>query len=100
MAGVGRRQFSGAELQDSHPNRDEHAGPVVGTQCVVGFVQDLSGGLTQLGTALENDLGYHHEEGRGDPLAGDVRHHQAQVILIDQEEVVEIAAHFLVSPMR
>ena len=37
----------------------------------------------------------HHEQCGGHALAGDVRHDQAKVIVIDQEEIVEIAADLL-----
>ena len=92
---VGRNQLACGYLQDAQPYGDEHALLVVGADGFVGLLQDLRRALAQHGAALQDDLGYHHEQGRRDALAGHVGHDQSEMVLIDKEEVVEVAAHLL-----
>ena len=92
VARVCRREFSGADLQDSDPDRDEHLHSVVGTQRLVRLCQDLARVPAEHRAALDYDLRDHHEQRRGDSLAADIRDHHAQMILINKEEIVEIAA--------
>ena len=44
---------------------------------------------------FDQRLGNHHKQCGGDSLAGDIRDDQRQMIIINQEEIVEIAADFL-----
>ena len=92
VAGVGRRDLSGRDLQDSQPDRDEHLDLIAGAQCLVGLLQNLGRRPSQHGAALQNHFGNHHEQSRRNALAAHVRHDHAQMILVDQEEVIEIAA--------
>ena len=90
VAGVGGPDDACADFEDADPDSDEHFQLVVPADGVVGLFQDLGGGDAQHGVVLEDHLGDHHEEGGGDALAGDVRDAEAEVVVVDQEEIVKI----------
>ena len=56
MAGAGRGEFAGGDLQNAEPDRDEHILLVVGTNGVVGGGQDIGRGAAQHGAVLQDDL--------------------------------------------
>ncbi len=95
VTAVGICELAGGDLEDSEPDGDEHLFRVVRADGRVGLGQDLARGDAEHRTALDDDLGGHHEEGGRDAFAGDVGHNEAEVIVVDQEVVVEVAADFL-----
>ena len=95
VSGVGGDHLAGVHIQDAEPDRDKHLGRVVFTDPLVHLPEHLRRMDAGLGRIVDHDAGHHHEEGGRDSLSRDVRHHEAKVILIDQEEVVEVAAHLL-----
>ena len=94
MARVRGRDRTGADLQNTRPDRHEHILLITGADGFVGLDQNISGALSQHGAALEDDLGNHHEQGRRYTLAADIRHDHTQVVGVDQEEIIEITADF------
>ena len=58
-------------------------------------MQDACRGHAHHGHALQDDLACHHEQRRRNALAGYVRNDHAQVVVVDEEVVVEVAAHLL-----
>ena len=42
---------------------------------------------------FDQSLRNHHKERRRNPLAGDIRHHKSDPVIINLEEIVEISAH-------
>lgn len=68
---------------------------VVFAQLIVDLFQRHLGRDTGLDGVFQKRLGDHHEHRRGHALAGYVRHHQRQVVVVDQEEVVKVAADLL-----
>ena len=95
MARIGGHQPARGELQYAQPHGDEHLRLVVGADRLVGPGEDLRRGIAQHGHALQYDLGRHHEQRRGDALAGNVCYDQRQMVVVRKEEVVEVSAHFL-----
>ena len=95
MARVGRLQFPGPQVQDAEPDGHEHLLLVILADPVVRRLQDFPRAHTGHRDILDHDLGGHHEQRRGNALAAHVRHDQRQMVVIDQEEVVEVAAYFL-----
>ena len=95
MPRVRSRDLAGAQVAHAEPGRDEHVLAVVRADLLVHRAEGLGRAGPAEHIVLHKDLGDHHEQRRGHALARDVRHHQAQVIVIDQEEVIEIAADLL-----
>ena len=96
MAGVGRSQFAGGDLQDPHPQRHKHLGGVVVHHLFVDRLEDLCRVVAPaLGPVVDHDLRGHHEHGRGDALAGHVRDDERQVIPVDHIVIVEVAPQLL-----
>ena len=95
VARVGGGQPAGGQFEDTHPHRDEHLRFVVGTDRIISPFQDLRRRIAHHRHALQDDLARHHEQRSGYTLAGHIRDHHAQVIVVDQEVVVEVAAHLL-----
>ena len=92
---VGVNQFAGSQIQHPKPHRNEHAGFVVLAQAVVRSSKHLVGREILAQELVQQSLDAHHEQRCRYALAGYVGYYHAAVILIYQEEVVEVAAHFL-----
>ena len=95
MPGIGRRDLSRGDLHNTQPDGDEHLDLITGAEGFIGLVEDLCRGLSEHGAALQNDLGNHHEQGCRNAFPADIRHDHAQMIIVDQEEVVEITPDLL-----
>ena len=95
MACVGTDHFACGQAKLAQPHGDKHLRIVVFTELVVDPLQDFLGRQAQVGCTLDKGLGDHHEHGCGNALAGHIRHHHNQVVVIHQEEVVEVAAYLL-----
>ena len=93
MAGIRGNQSACGQFQHSHPGRDKHFLIVVGADRVIGPGQDLRGRLAKHRAALQYDLGGHHKERGGYPFPGDVCHHQAQMVIVYQEEIVKVSSN-------
>ena len=95
VAGVGGHALAGGELDDGQPDGDEHFSFVALHELAVDILQGPAGGIAALEAVADENLGDHHEEGGGDALAGDVGHDQGDVVVVDQEEIIEVAADLL-----
>ena len=95
VAGVGCRQHAGLQIEHAQPHCDEHLLAVVAADLGVDRLEDLVRAAAGHGAGLQQDLRGHHEQRRGDALAGYVGHDKAEMILVDQEKVVKVAADLL-----
>ena len=95
MAGVGRNALSGIQVQDADPYRDEQIRFIAVTELIVDVVENLRRRVSHQRPVLDQNLGNDHEQRRRYALSGYIRHDHGQMGIIHQEEVVEIAAHFL-----
>ena len=93
MTGVGTYHLARRQLQDTQPYRDEHFLRVMLTNTLINHTKHLSGRSVIMDRELiQEDLGDHHKQRRGNALTGYIGDHNAEMILIDQEEIIEIAA--------
>ena len=92
---AGGGEDAGTHFEDAEPGGDEHVVGVALAHGPVDVLEDLARGAAVLCPVLEDDLGDHHEQGGRDPFPGDVRHDECQMVIVDEEEVVEVAADFL-----
>ena len=95
MPGVGGEAPARGDLDHRKPYGDEELRLVALAQLLIDVFQYLRGALAELGAVFDQGLRDHHEQRRGHALAGNVRHHKAQVIVVHQEKVVKIAADLL-----
>ena len=96
VSGVGRLQFSGRELKDTEPHRDEKFRLVALADAVIDAFQNRGGrGVFQKGEIVDQDLGGHHKESSRNAFAGDISHDEAEMVVVDQEEVIEVSADLL-----
>ena len=91
---VRRGHFAGTDLEDTQPDCDKHLHLIIRTKGFIGFGQNLARRPAKHRAALQNDLGDHHKQRCRHAFSADVRHDDAQMIFIDQEKVVEVAADF------
>ena len=94
VSGVGAGQKSGIQIQNAQPHRDEHLGLVVFADLGIYRVQDFTRASALLRPIVDEDFGRHHEQRRGNALIRDIRDQKSQMAVVDQEEVIEISAHF------
>ena len=93
MPRVGRDALPRGELDGREPDGHKKVRVVGLAELVVDVVEGLRRTLPIQQMGLDEGTGDHHEQRGGDPLAGDVRHHQADMVLVRHEEIIEIAAH-------
>ena len=94
MTGIAGKPFSGGKLHHGKPYRHEHLRGVVLAQLPVYPRQGRCRIVSAQKLVLDQRLGYHHKQGRGNTFARDVRNHQRKVVAVDQEEIIEIPADF------
>ena len=92
MPGVGGNDLPGRDLQHAEPGGDEHLLVIALADGGIGPLQHFCRRDAHLRKVLQQDFGHHHEERRGHTLARDVGNHETEVVLVNQEEVVEVAA--------
>ena len=95
MAGIGSLEAAGGQFQNSQPDGHKHLRIIAGADILIGSGQDLTRIITEYGNTLQDDLGSHHEQRRRHTLAGNIGDHQAQMIIINQEVIIEVTADFL-----
>ena len=95
MTGVCRLEIPRLKIKTSVPYRNEHPLGVIRTDLLVNKLKHLRGLIADERAVLNKNLRYHHEQSRGNALAGYVRDYKSQVLLIDKEEIVEVTADFL-----
>lgn len=95
MSRIGGLESSGIEIEASVPDGNEHLLRIIGTQLAVDELEDFGGAVAHHGDVLDEDLGYHHEECRGNALARDIGHYDSQMLFVDKEEIIEVASDLL-----
>ena len=95
MACVYIGEFTGAQIQYAHKSGDKQAFAVGFAQLVVHFGEHLPQGRPRLGVVFDQSLADDHEQGGRHAFARYVGHHHSQTVVVDHEEIVEVAAHFL-----
>ena len=93
MAGVYRPALAGGNFKDPQPYGHKEFFVVSFAKLVIHIPENLRRAVPHLPPVLDQGFGNNHEQGRGNPFTGHVRHHHGQVIFIHQEEVVEVPAH-------
>ena len=85
-------QLAGVGMQDSVKHRHEDPGLALAAQHLVGITQTRGGFGALQRDGLQQGPAHRHEQRRRNPLPGDVADYETEPLLVDQEEVVEIAA--------
>ena len=95
MPRIGGDAFSGGDLQNRQPHGHKQLRLVALEQLLIDIGQSHRRRFTALNTVAQQNARDHHEQRRRHTLSGHIRHHQADVIVVEQEEIVEIAADLL-----
>ena len=95
VTGVSGNSPARADLNHGRPHSDEKLRLVSLAQLVVGIPKCLSGTFAVLQVSLNQYPRSHHEQCSGNTLSGYICHYQSYVIIIDQEEIVEVASYLL-----
>ena len=83
------------QVDNAHPHGHEHVQLVAPGKGKVRTVESLLNRLQVLHHRAENNSRDHHEERGGHALARDIANHDAQVVVVYLEEVIEVATDFL-----
>ena len=94
VAGIGAAHLSGPQIDDSQPHGHKHFGIVSLAQRIVHPGEDLLRRQAGPGRIFDRRFGLHHEHGARYALAGYIRDDQSHSVDIQEEEVIEIPAHF------
>ena len=95
MTRVDGQPAAGGDFDDRHPYGHEELRLVALAQLLVYVLQNFRRTVALLSAVLDQRFGNDHEQRGGHAFAGNVRHDQADMVVVDQEEIIEIAAHFL-----
>ena len=92
MSGIGTDHSAVSKIQNSKPHRHKHLGLAVPAGVVVDIGEDLGRGTALLGPVVDENLGRHHEQRSRQTFVRYVRNDQGQMIVVNQEKVVKVAA--------
>ena len=95
VTGVRAGKLARRKLQHAEPHRDEHGLAVHRADCLVRRLEHARGAVEALGGILGDDHRGHHEQGRWDALAAHIGNHERKMVMVDEEEIVEVAADLL-----
>ena len=95
MSCVCSHDFTGGECQDPKPYRHKHAGLIVLDDHLICLLKDCLWGSPHDRKIVDHNLGDHHKQGSRNAFIRNIGNDQPQVIMVDQEKVVEIAADCL-----
>ena len=95
MSRIDRRQLAGRKFQNAQPDGDKHICFISLTDCLIDIRQNLGRRPAHPGSVGNHDIHDHHEQGGRNTFSGYIAHHHNQVILINQEEIIKIAANLL-----
>ncbi|MBE6470413.1 MAG: hypothetical protein E7000_01720 [Coriobacteriaceae bacterium] len=95
VAGIGIDERSSGNLEHAEPCGREHVVIVLFREVDVCLVQHVIGAQSRKRFHLDDGLRQHHEQRGGNALTRDIRHDEREVIVVDEEEIVEVAADFL-----
>ena len=91
MAGARSRDAAGGDFIDAEPHRHEHRRRVALQNGAVGECEHFRRRVLFLGKVLDHVLAHHHEQGCWNTLAGNIGNREAEVIVVEIEEIVEVA---------
>ena len=94
MPCIHRNQLSARNVQYSQPDCYEHGFFVFFRYQLVYLLQSLFRAETGKDTVLDHDFYHHHKQCCRNSFSGDIRDHDAEMVLIDQEEIIKVAADF------
>ena len=92
MSCIGCDSLPGGKVQDSQPDRDEKLGFVSFAKLFVDVLQDFRRTVSHHRTVLDQCLCDDHKQSRRDSFARNIGHHQSQMIIVDQEEIIKVAS--------
>ena len=93
MTRISVDEVAGGNLEHADPRSREHVLVVLLRKIRVGALEHASGIEARKRLHLDDGFRLHHEQCRRYALARYVGHNERQMIVVDHEEVVEIAAH-------
>ena len=93
MPRTGSRELSGGKLTYTHPGGNEHVCLIVRAYGFICLREYGGRALSEHSAALQDDLRYHHEQRCRNAFPGYIRHDQAEVIIINEEEIIEVTAN-------
>jgi hypothetical protein len=85
-------ELARAHVENAAEERHEHARFIVTADFRVQTREDLARGPAAVRCGSEQRLGHRHEERGRHTLAGDISDRKAEVVFIDEEEVIQIPA--------
>ena len=86
---------SRTQVNNARPHGHEHVQAISLCKCIVRLVERIANRFQVLGHGAEDNSSNHHEECRGNTLARHITNDDAQMIVVDLEEVIEVSTHFL-----
>ena len=92
VAGGGEGEVAGSQVEDAAERSDEHAGVVVLGQLGIDQGEGAPGVANPLHGGLEEGLANGHEQRGGHAFPGDIADSHVEVVVVEQGEIVEIAA--------
>ena len=92
VPGIGIQQVTGGEVADGQKQGHEHGVVVARAEGVIDPAQDRAAGAVMPGAGLDQGLGHRHQQRRRHPLAGDITDAKGDVVAVEKEEVIEVAA--------
>ena len=95
MACVDGKAFSGGNFYNCHPDGDKELFFVVLAKLRVDVFQNLSRAFTKKGAALNQSFGNDHKQSCRNSLTGYIGHNQANVVFVNEEEVIEVSSYLL-----
>lgn len=72
MSGIGAINASAAQLQNSHPGGDEHAGFITSTNLSVSLLDNFTGAMASGSQIVQQGFAGHHEKRSRNTFAGDI----------------------------
>ena len=92
MSGIGKTDFSGSGIEDGAEHRGEHAAVIVRRKYIVYAGKYLVRLSKPLPLGLQQGLCHHHVQRGRHTLAGDIGNQETEIVVVDEKEIVEVAA--------
>ncbi len=88
---LAKRTSPGRDIKDGAEHRREHAAFIVRCENLVDGGKHLVRFAKPLAFGLQQGFGHHHVQRGGDPLVGNVRNQETQILLVNEKEIIEVA---------
>ena len=95
MAGVGVGQNACLGIENTEPHRHKHVRFIVFRKSGVGFRKNVRWSIAGRCDGADGGFGGHHEHGGGNALSRDIRDEKRDVVVVEKEEIIEVAADLL-----